>query len=92
MQDLQAQLLVVDVYSEWAGPCHAMEPLINKMMIQMTRATGRDLMQYATACADLIPDLEPFRNICKWVKTGKPSRSCLCVCAGLSSCSWLTGW
>ena len=33
----QVRLLLVDVYSDWAGPCHVMRPLINRLMIQMTQ-------------------------------------------------------
>ena len=74
-------LLVVDIYTKWAGPCDAMVPFIQKFKTQVQVLnidwqvlflnynlqvnTGIDQVQYATACSDTVPQLDRLRGICK---------------------------
>ena len=55
-------LIVVDVYTEWAGPCDVMKPIIYKIKAKMQQSIGEDMIHYATACADLIPCLRIFKE------------------------------
>ncbi|XP_023288101.1 uncharacterized protein LOC105701844 [Orussus abietinus] len=51
-------LLVVDVYSEWSGPCTAMVSVLKKVKMEI----GGDTLSYAIAKSDNISDLERFRG------------------------------
>lgn len=62
---MQAGLTVVDVYTGWAGPCNIMKPVVMKLKSKFALERGKDMVQYALACSDNIPDLRPFANVCK---------------------------
>lgn len=51
-------LTVVDVYSDWSGPCTAMVSTLRKFKME----TGGDLIDYAIARNDGIEDLARFRG------------------------------
>ncbi|XP_034943685.1 uncharacterized protein [Chelonus insularis] len=51
-------LLVVDVYSDWSGPCTGMVSILKKIKMEI----GGDLLVYATAKCDNIADLARFRG------------------------------
>ncbi|KAK0172828.1 hypothetical protein PV328_006099 [Microctonus aethiopoides] len=51
-------LIVVDVYSEWSGPCSGMVSILKKIKMEI----GGDLLSYATAKCDNIGDLQRFRG------------------------------
>lgn len=53
--------MVVDVYSEWSGPCSAMTNFLKKIKLEV----NDDLLHYAMAKSDTIPQLEVFRGHCK---------------------------
>ena len=55
-------LNIVEIYFDWAGPCHAMTRYIKK--IKMELGEERDL-KFIQANADLVPALHPFRGSCK---------------------------
>ena len=52
---------MVDVYSEWSGPCSAMTNFLKKIKLEV----NDDLLHYAMAKSDTIPQLEVFRGQCK---------------------------
>ena len=54
-------LTIVDVYSEWSGPCSAMTNFLKKIKLEV----NDDLLSYAMAKSDTIPQLEVFRGQCK---------------------------
>ncbi|KZC04086.1 Thioredoxin domain-containing protein 3 like protein [Dufourea novaeangliae] len=49
---------VVDVYSEWSGPCTGMVSTLKKIKMEI----GGDALSYATAKCDYITDLERFQG------------------------------
>ncbi|XP_019873163.2 uncharacterized protein LOC109601365 isoform X2 [Aethina tumida] len=51
-------LLVVDVYSDWCGPCAAMSAVLKKIKLEV----GGDFLHLAMARSDEIPALERFRS------------------------------
>ncbi|KAK5647084.1 hypothetical protein RI129_005548 [Pyrocoelia pectoralis] len=55
---LKDGLLVVDVYSDWCGPCSAMLNNLKKIKLEI----GGDNLHLVQAKCDLITDLERFRN------------------------------
>ena len=57
----QGVLTVVDVYSEWAGPCNAMANYLKKIKLEV----GDELLQCAMANCDTIEALKMFRGHCK---------------------------
>ena len=57
----QGVLTVVDVYSEWAGPCNAMANYLKKIKLEV----GDELLQCAMANCDSIEALNMFRGHCK---------------------------
>lgn len=65
-------LVVVDVYSEWSGPCSAMTNFLKKIKLEV----NDDLLHYAMAKTDTIPQLEIFRGQCKptwlFISGGEP--------------------
>ena len=61
-QEQQGALNVVEIYYDWAGPCHAMTRYIKK--IKMELGEERDL-KFIMANADLVPSLQPFVGSCK---------------------------
>ena len=54
-------LHVVDVYTEWAGPCKSVTGLFRKLKTEM----GDPLLLFETACSDKVAQLEPYRNRCQ---------------------------
>ncbi|XP_025153537.1 uncharacterized protein LOC112588291 [Harpegnathos saltator] len=54
----RAGLVVVDVYSDWSGPCAAMVSTLRKIKMEM----GDDAVDYAVARNDDINDLARFRG------------------------------
>nr|XP_012150428.1 PREDICTED: uncharacterized protein LOC100877260 isoform X1 [Megachile rotundata]XP_012150429.1 PREDICTED: uncharacterized protein LOC100877260 isoform X1 [Megachile rotundata] len=54
----RAGLIVVDVYSEWSGPCTGMVSILKKVKMEI----GGDALSYATAKCDYITDLERFQG------------------------------
>ena len=58
---VQGILTVVDVYSEWAGPCNAMANYLKKIKLEV----GDELLQCAMANCDTIDALKMFRGHCK---------------------------
>ena len=52
----------MDVYTNWAGPCHAMTNVLKKIKNEMIK---QEHLQYAIACMDTIPQLEMFKGTCK---------------------------
>lgn len=66
-------LTVVDVYSDWSGPCNAMTNFLKKMKLEV----NNDLLSYAMAKADAIPQLAIFRGHCKpiwlFISSGEPT-------------------
>ena len=54
-------LTVVDVYSDWSGPCSAMTNFLKKIKLEV----NDELLSYAMAKTDAIPQLEIFRGQCK---------------------------
>jgi len=65
-------LTIVDIYSEWAGPCTAMSGALKKIKLEV----GDDSLVYAMAKSDTIPQLEKFRGHCKptylFMASGEP--------------------
>ncbi|XP_031829207.1 uncharacterized protein LOC116425509 isoform X2 [Nomia melanderi] len=51
-------LIVVDVYSEWSGPCTGMVSILKKIKMEI----GGDALSYATAKCDYITDLVRFQG------------------------------
>ncbi|XP_043523826.1 uncharacterized protein LOC122535946 isoform X2 [Frieseomelitta varia] len=51
-------LIVVDIYSEWSGPCTGMVSTLKKIKMEI----GGDALSYATAKCDYITDLERFQG------------------------------
>lgn len=54
-------LTIVDVYSDWSGPCSAMTNFLKKIKLEV----NDDMLQYAMAKADTIPQLELFKGHCR---------------------------
>ena len=52
---------MVDIYSDWAGPCTAMSGALKKIKLEV----GDDTLVYAMAKSDTIPQLSMFRGHCK---------------------------
>ena len=65
-------LTVVDVYSEWSGPCNAMTGFLKKMKVEI----NDDLLNFAMAKTDQIPQLKHFQGQCKpiwlFIASGSP--------------------
>ena len=57
----QGVLTVVDVYSEWAGPCNAMANYLKKIKLEV----GDEVLACAMANCDNIEALKMFRGHCK---------------------------
>ena len=55
-----AGLVLVDVYSEWCGPCSSMEAHLKKLRVASIMAEDR--VSLARACCDYIGELAPFRK------------------------------
>jgi len=54
------QLLVVDVYTEWSGPCLAVESHLRKLRHSFVDAP--DTLALARACCDEIDYLQSFKQ------------------------------
>ncbi|XP_040577656.1 uncharacterized protein [Lepeophtheirus salmonis] len=54
-------LFIIDVYSEWSGPCLAMTNFLKKVKLEI----NDDLLHYATAKTDSIPSLSMFQGLCR---------------------------
>ncbi len=63
---------MVDVYSEWSGPCSAMTGFLKKVKLEI----NDDLLSYAMAKVDAIPQLRAFQGHCKpvwlFMASGQP--------------------
>ena len=70
---------MVDVYSEWAGPCMAMANYLKKIKLEV----GDDLLQCAMANSDAIDALTMFRGHCKPIWLFLISGDCLCGVSGV---------
>ena len=51
---------VVDVYTEWSGPCFAVESHLRRLRHSFVEAP--DTLALARACCDQIEDLQPFKQ------------------------------
>ncbi|XP_011879424.1 PREDICTED: uncharacterized protein LOC105568393 isoform X1 [Vollenhovia emeryi] len=51
-------LVVVDVYSDWSGPCTGMVSILKKIKMEI----GGDALSYATASCDRVTDLKRFQG------------------------------
>ncbi|XP_025264243.1 uncharacterized protein LOC105252783 [Camponotus floridanus] len=51
-------LIVVDVYSDWSGPCTGMVSILKKIKMEI----GGDALSYATANCDRVTDLKRFQG------------------------------
>ncbi|XP_025161018.1 uncharacterized protein LOC105190316 isoform X1 [Harpegnathos saltator] len=51
-------LVVVDVYSDWSGPCTGMVSTLKKIKMEI----GGDALSYATASCDRVTDLQRFQG------------------------------
>ncbi|XP_020281955.1 uncharacterized protein LOC109853847 [Pseudomyrmex gracilis] len=51
-------LVVVDVYSDWSGPCTGMVSILKKLKMEI----GGDALSYATASCDRVTDLKRFQG------------------------------
>lgn len=54
------QLLVIDVYTEWSGPCFAVESHLRKLRHSFVDAP--DTLALARACCDNIEYLQSFKQ------------------------------
>ena len=54
------QILVIDIYSSWSGPCSAMEGHLRRMRHQFVETP--DCLALAKACCDNIDVLQPFKR------------------------------
>ena len=54
------QILLIDIYSSWSGPCAAMESHLRRMRHQFVATP--DCLALAKACCDNISDLEAFKR------------------------------
>ena len=55
------QLLVIDVYTEWSGPCTAVESHLRRLRHSFVEAP--DTLALARACCDRITDLQAFKQL-----------------------------
>ncbi|KYM77076.1 Thioredoxin domain-containing protein 3 like protein [Atta colombica] len=55
---MQYPYLVVDVYSDWSGPCTGMVSILKKIKMEI----GGDALSYATASCDHVTDLKRFQG------------------------------
>ena len=54
------QVLIIDIYSSWSGPCSAMEGHLRRMRHQFVATP--DCLALAKACCDNIDDLKAFKS------------------------------
>ena len=54
------QVLLVDIYSSWSGPCLALEGYLRKLRHQFVE--NPNCLVLAKACCDDIGVLEPFKQ------------------------------
>ena len=54
------QVLLLDIYSSWSGPCLALEGYLRKLRHQFVE--NPNCLVLAKACSDDIPELEPFKQ------------------------------
>ena len=52
---------MVDIYSEWAGPCNAMINQLKRIKVELDKD---NTVSFATAMIDKIPVLSMFKNHC----------------------------
>ena len=66
----------MDVYSDWSGPCSAMTNFLKKVKLEV----NDDLLSYAMAKTDGIPQLRLFQGYCKpiwlFLAAGRPVAVC----------------
>lgn len=67
---------MVDVYSDWSGPCSAMTNFLKKIKLEV----NDDLLSYSMAKTDFIPQLQIFQGYCKpiwlFIAAGLPVAVC----------------
>ena len=76
----QGVVTIVDIYSEWAGPCNAMVNHLKRIKVEMDK---ENILNFAMAMTDSIPVLDMFKSHCipTW----------LFIAGGkLSICHWST--
>ena len=54
------QLMLIDVFTGWSGPCNAVESHLRRMRNSFVEAPN--CLALARACCDDIDDLEPFKQ------------------------------
>ena len=52
----QPGVIIVDVYTKWAGPCHIMKPVISKIKLKVSSSFQSTSLLYS----DLYPTLSYF--------------------------------
>ena len=56
----EGQILLIDIYTKWTGPCIAVESYLRRIRHAFVEAP--DSLVLARACCDSIDELEPFKQ------------------------------